>query len=616
MSSQSESPTREVSSKRAASPTRIPASIKTVKKPTSKPYTQSNVEKESESIEQEEIPSVASVSAMKEALKQSIPKVPDSISEDIKPEKIAEKIAEHHSASEAVTPVASAVAIVDVDDEVTLKNSDADKLIAAPGPNVHPEIVESIVSEKTSKIPSVSIISQKPIDSVSAVVGSSFGKVESAVSKESGPLSKSIAEKAPSKPAQSSVMTSSNTPPVISNESNSSNLVESRLNSPTKEDPPTNESAIFSSGEPFSNSASTSPIKKSNDSTTPKMDVALSKPTSELSKSSKSPSKSATDASKSPVKTSAQVSKTPVKSALDSKSPGLISSETSAAKSPLKSQTKSPTKSPEKSSPITPEQEAMEKLSQIYPAKTEPTTSSSHKQLEKDYQDLQVKFSILEQKHMSDRGLLREMERLRQELEASDLVRQKQSSHIAQLQQECKEARRALSSLQTESLVLQEQSQQLSDMLENACIDREMAQVEREIAEKQVQELQERVELLEIDLELTVEERELERIVPELDTSDPDSLKTQNERLMLALMLLRQLQQDQERDFQLKMQDFEGNNLQMTEFKVQNERLKKELMDAEQVVSDLKSSLDDALGASELVEQLSEKNLLLSEVCA
>jgi dynactin 1 len=70
---------------------------------------------------------------------------------------------------------------------------------------------------------------------------------------------------------------------------------------------------------------------------------------------------------------------------------------------------------------------------------------------------------------------------------------------------------------------------------------------------------------------------------------------------------------EQEAEMNRKLKNLEKEASLVQEIQIHNEKLKENLEIAENQIEDLKLRLDDAIGAEEMIEQLSEKNIALSE---
>jgi hypothetical protein len=77
---------------------------------------------------------------------------------------------------------------------------------------------------------------------------------------------------------------------------------------------------------------------------------------------------------------------------------------------------------------------------------------------------------------------------------------------------------------------------------------------------------------------------------------------------------LREITLEKEQELKDRLGVLEGDNRPAVEMRVENAQIKKELSECEIQIQEMKESLDDALGAAEMVEQLSILNTDLSDV--
>jgi dynactin 1 len=82
---------------------------------------------------------------------------------------------------------------------------------------------------------------------------------------------------------------------------------------------------------------------------------------------------------------------------------------------------------------------------------------------------------------------------------------------------------------------------------------------------------------------------------------------------MCLKLRLRDATTARENELSERIKDLERDTYELEEFKSLYEKTKERLDETEYLMEDLKQRLDDALGAEDLVEQLTEKNLLLAE---
>jgi dynactin 1 len=143
-----------------------------------------------------------------------------------------------------------------------------------------------------------------------------------------------------------------------------------------------------------------------------------------------------------------------------------------------------------------------------------------------------------------------------------------------------------------------------------------MAEEIAEVLKVEVDALKEKTEELELEVEILREENEeySKGMTPEERASTNwIQMERTNERLREALLRLRDLTQESEE--QLKDQ-ISGLEEELKDFGVVKEKYgaaQEKLTYTESVVEDLRQQLDNALGAEDIIEDLSERNMSLSE---
>lgn len=214
----------------------------------------------------------------------------------------------------------------------------------------------------------------------------------------------------------------------------------------------------------------------------------------------------------------------------------------------------------------------------------------------KEHEDLIVKYKILESKIEADRSSLRDIEKLRLELESSMIVRSKLSEKVKELETDAVGVKKTLKKVETEAHIALMKLEEVNEALE-------IAAIEQEIAELRVLDMQDEAEFLKLG---GVE-------APDMAAVAEMSVEAQNERLKEALIILREITLEKEQELKDRLGVLEGDNRPDVEMRVENAGLKKELSEAEIQIAEMKESLDDALGAAEMVEQLSTLNSELSD---
>ncbi|KAJ3186612.1 hypothetical protein HDU85_007432 [Gaertneriomyces sp. JEL0708] len=241
----------------------------------------------------------------------------------------------------------------------------------------------------------------------------------------------------------------------------------------------------------------------------------------------------------------------------------------------------------------------------------------------RDVEDLRIKVKHLEQKRAEDREKLLELERLRTELESSLVVRNKLTEKLQEVQGENKETRRQLDTAVGEKESMEQQVVEIQESMEMLLLDKEMAEEKAESLQAEVRALEERIEELSLDLEVIKQEQELGNVshVPHSDGDNSEErpavelvqLERQNERLKEALVRLRDMAAEQELMLKQQVEDLESELGSLRDIKAERGALVERLQASEAIVEELKAMVDDSLGAEDIVESLTERNMALNE---
>ncbi|KIY73325.1 dynactin [Cylindrobasidium torrendii FP15055 ss-10] len=238
---------------------------------------------------------------------------------------------------------------------------------------------------------------------------------------------------------------------------------------------------------------------------------------------------------------------------------------------------------------------------------------------EQELQELRAKIRVLEVKRGDDSRNIRELEARLADAEQFVALRPKLQAKLSQLQTELIATKRELSDAQqlaqhSDSRVLDNQ-----EMLEMAMLDKEVAEERAELAEAELEDIKERLAIAEVELEVYKESEELEReeveegAAPVKDSMAYVQLEKQNERLKEALLRLRDMTQESDLDQRRRISEMEKDMTGLDELRAQFASATIKLSNAEIQIEDLKLQLDDALGAEDMVVQLTERNLVLGE---
>ena len=156
------------------------------------------------------------------------------------------------------------------------------------------------------------------------------------------------------------------------------------------------------------------------------------------------------------------------------------------------------------------------------------------------------------------------------------------------------------------------------ESLEMMTLDKEVAEERAENLQQEVNVLKDKIEEISVDLDVLKKEADIINRVPDRDGDEKTPLEViqlerHNERLKEALMRLRDATTARENELVDRIKDLEKDTYELEEVKTQNEKIRNKFEMAEYTIEELKQRLDDALGAEDLVDQLTEKNLALTE---
>ncbi|WWC88610.1 uncharacterized protein L201_003523 [Kwoniella dendrophila CBS 6074] len=236
----------------------------------------------------------------------------------------------------------------------------------------------------------------------------------------------------------------------------------------------------------------------------------------------------------------------------------------------------------------------------------------------RELEELRIKIRILENRKHEDQEKIKELEGRVGEADVLRAARVKLQAKFQEIQSSLITAQKSSRDLQSENNRLEIKAAEAMDQLEMAALDREVAEEKAETAELEKEKLSERLEELEIEVAVLKEENaEYEKPISGLEGERTSlafvQLEKHNERLKEALIRLRDVSTEAEREHKAKVSELEKELTSQEDLLGQLELAEAKLSNTEAQVEDLKIQLDDALGAEDMLEQLTERNLQMSE---
>ncbi|SGY89595.1 BQ5605_C039g11758 [Microbotryum silenes-dioicae] len=243
----------------------------------------------------------------------------------------------------------------------------------------------------------------------------------------------------------------------------------------------------------------------------------------------------------------------------------------------------------------------------------------------REHDELLAKLRILEARRAEDREKLRDVERLKEEAEEWDKIKEKTRTKLVELANEVKELKKANKELRADRDAFESKFEDLNDQVEISLLDKEVAEERFDAVNAQLEAVKERAAELEVEVAVLREENsklegEGAEAVRQVEGGDATKtslayiqLEKQNLRLKDALLRLRDLTSETEAEQKRKIADLEAELDLTSDLQAEFENNLIELERAEAQVEELKIQLDDTLGAEDMLEQLTDKNLLLTE---
>ncbi|KAL1305061.1 hypothetical protein AAFC00_001999 [Neodothiora populina] len=234
----------------------------------------------------------------------------------------------------------------------------------------------------------------------------------------------------------------------------------------------------------------------------------------------------------------------------------------------------------------------------------------------RELEDAHSKIRVFERKRLEDREKLKKLGEMEQERDKYAAVVQKLQTKMQSQSQELAELRQQLKDSEAHSQDIEAIQAEHDAVVEMATLDREMAEETAEVLKTEVEALRSKNEEMTLELEILKEEnQELGReMSPDERTGQGWlQLERSNERLREALIRLRDITQEQEADLKDQIIALEDEVKDHAAVRTDYEDMKEKLLATEADVEDLRQQLEAALGAEDIIEELTERNMSMQE---
>ncbi|CAH3122952.1 unnamed protein product [Pocillopora meandrina] len=232
---------------------------------------------------------------------------------------------------------------------------------------------------------------------------------------------------------------------------------------------------------------------------------------------------------------------------------------------------------------------------------------------EKAVVDLEEKLETLKSKRQEDKAKMKDLEKTRMQLEQMQEYKTKWQEAQRDLQAQLNTAKKELKEITENHQEHSEELTELQEAVEMATLDKEMAEERLESLQQENEQLKDKLEEVTLDLEILKNEVSEGGIEGAAANAQVKQLEQQNSRLKEAIMRLKEVQASDKAEMQSlqkQIKDLQSGN---TTLQNEREKLSEALQEAETALAELKEQVDTALGAEEMVETLTDKNLSLEE---
>jgi dynactin 1 len=234
----------------------------------------------------------------------------------------------------------------------------------------------------------------------------------------------------------------------------------------------------------------------------------------------------------------------------------------------------------------------------------------------REIEDLKTKLRLMDKKRQEDRDKLKALEKVQGERDKFQGIIQKLQAKYQPQQQEITELRRQLKDSETRFEQIESIQAEHDVVLEMATLDREMAEETAEVLKTELEAVKLKAEELELEVEVLREENEElgGEMSPEEKTSQGWlQMERNNARLREALIRLRDMTQQTEEELRDEIKSLEEDVRDLGSVKEQYEMTQEKLTQSEAAVEDLRQQLDNALGAEDMIEELTERNMSMND---
>tara|TARA_R110002003_G_scaffold41_8_gene2868 strand:- start:2743 stop:6174 length:3432 start_codon:yes stop_codon:yes gene_type:complete len=229
---------------------------------------------------------------------------------------------------------------------------------------------------------------------------------------------------------------------------------------------------------------------------------------------------------------------------------------------------------------------------------------------------LQTKLRHLEKQHTEDQDLLKELSHARDERDRFHGIIQKLQGKCQTQHQECLDLKAQLHTLQSDNDRLSKAHEEHEVDLEDALVDKEMAEERADVAEIELEHLRSKLE--ERDMEVDILRSEAELFTADMSEAERQEagyyqLQHENERLRQALITLKEMTGEQELDLKARVRDLEAETEQLEPLRSANTALQTQVGEVSALIEHLQAQVDANAEWEDISAELTAKNQELED---
>jgi dynactin 1 len=272
-----------------------------------------------------------------------------------------------------------------------------------------------------------------------------------------------------------------------------------------------------------------------------------------------------------------------------------------------------------KTSPKSPQDDASESPTLEAPPNGLVSGRATHNSttiINRELEQMKIKYKIMEKKRMDDRDKLKATDVLKAERDKFESTVQKLQRKCQSQSQEMAEWRRQLQESKTRAEELETADAGRGTELELVMLDKEMAEERLAAANAELEIMKDKCEELQLEADIIREEnRELGSGMTSEEKSGAGwlQMEKENRRLRDALVALRDMTQDTEASLKGHVKELEADLVDFEKLKSEHEKTKIDLVASQAVIKTLKENVDAADHQEFLISQLNEAKEALTE---